>query len=202
MTTRKGIEEATEEDRVSCSGSLRRQRTAGRRDKLGGLAVPLPIAPLISLVGSRKGKNGRGNGSGGDCTGSFVLIILLPLLPVGILGEVPGEGLNRISMIFPPVLFQGGGLHGVLGARAGVTSQCDWSGGSHGVSAFAASLGLELNYNGGLDVIFRRIRKTGPNVMTREMPGEDRSPWGQGSRFPSFAPCEAPRLSALGSLCT
>ena len=92
------------------------------------------------------------------------------------------RGLGRASVKYSPVS-QVCSLRVMVTADWSVTGQgifghYSWS--WHRPPGFAAFLGLELNYNGSLDVISRE-----------ERPGEKRLPWGWGPCFPSFAPCQA-----------
>ena len=89
----------------------------------------------------------------------------LSFLQVGILGEVSGEGFTEYSSVFQVCPYR------ILVATdwsvtgQGVFSHCTWFW-LH-PPGFAAFLGLDLNYNRGLDDISRE-----------ERPEEKRLPWG------------------------
>lgn len=47
------------------------------------------------------------------------------------------------------------------------------------MAGFVAPLGLELKYSRSLDIISKEERSRDPNLMTRDLLGEEKSPGGQ-----------------------
>lgn len=102
-------------------------------------------------------------------------VLFLRALRVEILRAVPGEGPTEYSAAFQGspfrVVVSPGGLAGT-GSGGSLFSA---AGPDISLAGFVASLGLELKHNSGVDVISREERLGGPNLMRRDMLGEEKS---------------------------
>ena len=110
---------------------------------------------------------------------------------MAILGEIPGDDLNRVFISFPSVSPQGRGL--MVGCCQGRGSLFNAS----GPKVSMKSPVWFCCFSGHGTEIQLRPRCYLLDVISRvESPGEERLLWGWGPCLPSFAPCQV-----LGALC-